>query len=157
MLAQAWSLLSLLHPFLTVTPIEAVDIVFYTMKCFQDRLCSELLSTANNNKKSSLSHRIAIQQHGMRGSIISILPADEMGCFCISQAYTRSLELIPGALSLYPEPWAAYHRPSHASGLSFALPRLSWNCRILSLPTVPRRWRVDTFWPRATEALERLQ
>ena len=49
-------------------------------------------------KKSSLSHRIAIQQHGMRGSIISILPADEMGYFCISQAYTRSLWSIPGAL-----------------------------------------------------------
>ena len=108
-------------------------------------------------KKSSHSHRIAIQQHGMRGSIISILPADEMGCFCISQAYTRSLGHISGALGAYAEPWAAYHRPSHASGLSFALPRLSWNCRILSLPTVPRRWRVDTFWPRATEALERLQ
>ena len=108
-------------------------------------------------KKSSLSHRIAIQQHGMRGSIISILPADEMGCFCISQAYTRSLGHISGALGAYAEPWAAYHRPSHASGLSFALPRLSWNCRILSLPTVPRRWRVDTFCPRATEALERLQ
>ena len=108
-------------------------------------------------KKRSLSHRIAIQQHGMRGSIISILPADEMGCFCISQAYTRSLGHISGALGAYAEPWAAYHRPSHASGLSFALPRLSWNCRILSLPTVPRRWRVDTFCPRATEALERLQ
>ena len=49
-------------------------------------------------KKSSLSHRIAIQQHGMRGSIISILPADEMGCFCISQAYTRSLGSIPKTL-----------------------------------------------------------
>ena len=108
-------------------------------------------------KKRSLSHRIAIQQHGMRGSIISTLSADEMGCFCISQAYTRSLGHISGALGAYAEPWAAYHRPSHASGLSFALPRLSWNCRILSLPTVPRRWRVDTFCPRATEALERLQ
>ena len=42
-------------------------------------------------KKSSLSHSIAIQQHGMRGSIISILPADEMGCFCISQVISRAL------------------------------------------------------------------
>ena len=142
-LAQAWSLLSLLHPFLTVTPIEAVD--------------NSKLPSRQQSRKSSLSHRIAIQQHGMRGSIISILSADEMGCFCISQAYTRSLGHISGALGAYAEPWAAYHRPSHASGLSFALPRLSWNCRILSLPTVPRRWRVDTFWPRATEALERLQ
>ena len=53
---------------------------------------------ANNNKKSSHSHRIAIQQHGMRGSIISILSADEMGYFCISQAYILSLERISRAL-----------------------------------------------------------
>ena len=99
MLSQAWSILSLLHPFLTVTPIEAVDNSKLMALSFVSGLSVAPLRAVGDSKipqptiikKSSLSHRIAIQQHGMRGSTISILPADEMGYFCISQAYTRSL------------------------------------------------------------------
>lgn len=61
------------------------------------------------------------------------------------------------ALRLYIQPHVGRHLPSQLSGFSLAVPRLSWNCSILSAPNVPSACPVLTCCPRCTLTEARLQ
>ena len=49
------------------------------------------------------------------------------------------------------------YRLSQGRGLSSVVQLRSWNCRMLSVPTVPSVWLVFTFCPMETDARARLQ
>lgn len=47
--------------------------------------------------------------------------------------------------------------PSQTSGFSLAVSLRNWNWRMLSMPTTPNAWRVETFCPLVTLTDFRLQ